>query len=165
MCLCRINGCALCYWTWLYSFIVSMRIKPFGLLSYPSIFRYVLNSMEDTETGCLEVEETRVILSNSTRVILSNSIGNYPVKPLRPGRWQPTIHTYRQVYLLFICFVASVTRTRVSEVCSFFSTVLSVYSAHLRIWVEYKTVGWTNLKFYLYQNKEWLILNTKVYFH
>ena len=47
----------------------------------------------------------------------------------------------------------------------FFVTVLSAYSAHLRIWVEYKNVGWTNLKFYLYQNKEWSILNKKVYFH
>ena len=42
-------------------------------------------------------------------------------------------------------------------------TVLSAYSAHLRIWVEYKNVGWTNLKFYLYQNKELLILNKKKY--
>ena len=33
-----------------------------------------------------------------------NSVGNYPVKPLRPGRWEPTIHTwtYQQVYLFFV---------------------------------------------------------------
>ena len=40
-------------------------------------------------------------------------------------------------------------------------TVLSAYSAHLRIWVEFKNVGWTKLKFYLYQNEEWFILNKK----
>ena len=43
-------------------------------------------------------------------------------------------------------------------------TVLSAYSAHLWIWVEFKNVGWTKLKFYLYQNKEWLILNKKYIF-
>ena len=37
--------------------------------------------------------------------------------------------------------------------------MLSAYSAHLRIWVEFKNVGWTKLKFYLYQNEEWLILS------
>ena len=46
------------------------------------------------------------------------------------------------------------------------STVLSACSAHLRIWVEFKNVGWTKVKFYLYQNEEWIILNKKkVYFH
>ena len=37
------------------------------------------------------------------------------------------------------------------------------FSAHLRIWIEFKNVGWTKLKFYLYQNEEWLLLNKKRY--
>ena len=41
--------------------------------------------------------------------------------------------------------------------------MLSVYSAHLRIGVEFKNVGWTKLKFCLYPNEEWLILNNKKY--
>ena len=32
------------------------------------------------------------------------------------------------------------------------NTVLSAFSAHLRIRVEFKNVDWTKLKFYLYQN-------------
>ena len=47
--------------------------------------------------------------------------------------------------------------------CECQGTVLSAYSAHLRIWVEFKNVGWTKLKFYLSQNEEWLILNKKKY--
>ena len=43
-------------------------------------------------------------------------------------------------------------------------TVLSAYSAHLSIWIEFKNTGWTKLKFYLYQNEEWLILNKKSIF-
>ena len=34
------------------------------------------------------------------------------------------------------------------------TTVVSAYSAHQRIWVEFKNVGWTKLKFYFYQNEE-----------
>ena len=48
----------------------------------------------------------------------------------------------------------------------FVLTVLSDYSAHLKILVEFKNVGWSKLKFYLYQNEESLILNkNKKYFH
>ena len=37
--------------------------------------------------------------------------------------------------------------------------MLSAYSAHIRIWVEFKIVGCTQLQFCLYQNEEWFIPN------
>ena len=40
-------------------------------------------------------------------------------------------------------------------------TVMSAYLAHLRNGVEFKNVDWTKLKFYLYQDEEWFILNKK----
>ena len=59
-----------------------------------------------------------VLRWRKARVILGNSVRNYPMKPPRLGRWQPTIHTYRQVFFLFVCFVASATRTCAAEVSS-----------------------------------------------
>ena len=60
----------------------------------------------------------------------------------------------------FDCLSSWITwlKNRVSKINN---TVLSAYSAHLRIWVEFKNVGWTKLKFYLCQNEEWLILKEK----
>ena len=43
-----------------------------------------------------------IVRWRKVRVILGNSVRNYPVKPLRPGRWQPTVHTYRQVFYFLL---------------------------------------------------------------
>ena len=79
-----------------------------------------------------------------TRVIFGNSVGNYPVKPPRRGRWRPTIHTYWQVYLFFVLFCRQPVQLEPSEWLSFW-LVTSNNSDSEPVWQRYVAGRWDNL--------------------
>ena len=84
-------------------FITSHPIFLSIYLSHPSIHpsNHHIPSNPSIYLLCLNLHggHRQAVLSwRKAWVVLSNSVGKYYVKPPRPGRWQPTIHTYQQIF-------------------------------------------------------------------